>query len=77
MLSALGFESPCPHQGSLNRFLALIGVLLTIEEGSLAAWLSLIASMCEFVCAIFDCIKEDCAMKKVLSLVGTGVSGVP
>ena len=56
--------------------LALVGVLLVIADGSLSAWLTLLARLCDFAIALLNCFKEVNCMKKVLAVVGKGVSGV-
>ena len=57
--------------------LALVGVLLVFADGSLSAWLTLLARLCDFAIALLNCFKEVNCMKKVLAVVGKGVSGVP
>ena len=56
--------------------LALVGVLLVFADGSLSAWLTLLARLCDFAIALLNCFKEVNCMKKVLAVVGKGVSGV-
>ena len=55
---------------------AFVGVLLVVADGSLSAWLTLLARMCDFAIALLNCFKEVDCMKKVLAVVGKGVSGV-
>ena len=61
---------------SVSVTLAVVGVLLVIADGSLSAWLTLLARMCDFAIALLNCFKEVDCMKKVLAVVGKGVSGV-
>ena len=56
--------------------LALVGVLLVFADGSLSAWLTLLARLCDFAIALLNCFREVNCMKKVLAVVGKGVSGV-
>jgi hypothetical protein len=49
---------------------------LVITDGSLSAWLTLLARLCDFAIALLNCFKEVNCMKKVLAVVGKGVSGV-
>lgn len=56
--------------------LALVGVLLVITDGSLSAWLTLLARLCDFAIALLNCFREVNCMEKVLAVVGKGVSGV-
>lgn len=55
---------------------AFVGVLLVVADGSLSAWLTLLARMCDFAIALLSYFKEVACMKKVLAVVGKGVSGV-
>ena len=55
---------------------AFVGVLLVVADGSLSAWLTLLARMCDFAIALSSYFKEVDCMKKVLAVVGKGVSGV-
>ena len=55
---------------------AFVGVLLVVADGSLSAWLTLLARMCDFAIALLSYFKEVDCMKKVLAVVGKGVSGV-
>lgn len=55
---------------------AFVGVLLVVANGSLSAWLTLLARMCDFAIALLRYFKEVDCMKKVLAVVGKGVSGV-
>lgn len=64
-------------KGSLEPFLAIDGVLLVIADGSLSAWLTLLARLCDIALAIMNFFKGADWMKKVLVLVGKSVSGVP
>ena len=74
----MGFESPCPHQGLFGALLlAIVGVLLVMADGSLSAWLTLLARLCDIAQAIMNFSTGADRMKKVLALVGKGVSGVP
>ena len=73
-----GFESRRPHQGLFGALLlALVGVLLVMADGSLSAWLTFLARLCDIALAIMNFFKGADWMKKVLALVGKGVSGVP
>ena len=75
---ACRFESCCPHQGLFGALLsAIVGVLLVMADGSLSAWLTLITRLCDVALAIMNFFKGADWMKKVLALVGKGVSGVP
>ena len=56
---------------------AFVGVLLVVAEVCLSAWLTLLARMCDFGIALLSYFKEVDCMKKVLAVVGKGVSGVP
>ena len=62
---------------SASFTLAVVGVLLVIADGSLSAWLTLLARLCDFAIALLNFFKEVDGMKKVLALVGKGVNGVP
>ena len=55
---------------------AFVDVLLVVADGSLSAWLTLLARMCGFAIALLSYFKEVDCMKKVLAVVGKGVSGV-
>lgn len=55
---------------------AFVDVLLVVADGSLSAWLTLLARMCDFAIALLSYFKEVDCMKKVLAVVGKGVSGV-
>ena len=55
---------------------AFVDVLLVVADGSLSAWLTLLARMCDFGIALLRYFKEVDCMKKVLAVVGKGVSGV-
>ena len=55
---------------------AFVGVLLVVADGSLSAWLTLLARMCDFGIALLSYFKEVDCMKKVLAVVRKGVSGV-
>lgn len=61
---------------SRSIILAIISVLLVIEESSLSAWLTILARLCDFAVALLNFFEEANCMKKVLALVGKGVSGV-
>ena len=75
---ACRFESCCPHHGLFGALLlAIVGVLLVMADGSLSAWLTLLARLCDVALAIMNFFKGVDWMKKVLALVGKGVSGVP
>ena len=69
-------ECLCFRQ-SVSVTLAVVGVLLVIADGSLSAWLTLLARLCDFAIALLNFFKEVDGMKKVLALVGKGVNGVP
>lgn len=56
--------------------MVVIGVLLAVVEGTSVAWLSALSSFVGFLMAIIEFIKEENKMKKVLVMVGNGVSGV-
>lgn len=56
--------------------LVVISVLLAIVEGTPVAWLSVLKSTLNFIIAMFELIEEVDVMKKVLVMVGNGVSGV-
>lgn len=56
--------------------LAFVGVLLVFADGSLSAWLTLLARLCDFAVALLNFFKEVDCMKKVLAVVGKGASGV-
>ena len=56
-------------KGSLEPFLAIDGVLLVIADGSLSAWLTLLARLCDLGNAFLNFFKEIDCMKKVLALV--------
>jgi len=48
-----------------------------MADGSLSAWLTFLARLCDIALAIMNFFKGADWMKKVLALVGKGVSGVP
>ena len=75
---ACRFESCRPHQGLFGALLlAIVGVLLVMADGSLSSWLTLLARLCDVALTIMNFFKGADWMKKVLALVGKGVSGVP
>ena len=75
---ACRFESCHPHQGLFGALLlAIVGVLLVMADGSLSAWLTLLARLCDVALSTMNFFKGADWMKKVLALVGKGVSGVP
>ena len=56
--------------------MVVIGVLLAVAEGTAVAWLSALSSFVGFLMAMAEFIEEEKVMKKVLVMVGNGVSGV-
>lgn len=64
-----------PAPEPVSSILVAIGVLLAIVEGTPSAWLSVLLALCDFLLVFFEYMKEENVMKKVLVMVGNGVSG--
>ena len=65
-----------PAPESAGSILVAIGVLLAIVERTPSAWLSALLAFCDFSLVLFEHMKEENVMKKVLVMVGNGVFGV-
>jgi hypothetical protein len=65
-----------PAPELVGSILVAIGVLLAIVEGTPSAWFSVLMALCDFSQVVFEYMKEENVMKKVLVMVGNGVFGV-